>query len=139
MGVVAKSYMRKGFLIYEEKRKYLSIYEEAVSHIQYDFATAPFWISWYIWGKFDFLFFQRIARQAGQAAVLGHLRLTCLLVYVSASLKALFYFGDGLAEGAARLELADRSWLGIPALKRPDAPPPPPLPHPIPNRTGVGF
>jgi hypothetical protein len=30
---VAKSYMRKGFLIYEEMRKYFSIYEEAVSHI----------------------------------------------------------------------------------------------------------
>ncbi len=30
---VAKSYMRKGFLIYEEMRKYLTIYEEAVSHI----------------------------------------------------------------------------------------------------------
>ncbi len=33
MGSVAKSYMRKGFLIYEEMRKYLTIYEEAVSHI----------------------------------------------------------------------------------------------------------
>jgi hypothetical protein len=36
MGEVAKSYtysMRKGFLIYEEMRKYLVIYEEAVSHI----------------------------------------------------------------------------------------------------------
>jgi hypothetical protein len=32
-GVVAKSYMRKGFLIYEEMRKYLTIFEEAVSHI----------------------------------------------------------------------------------------------------------
>ncbi len=25
--------MRKGFLIYEEMRKYLTIYEEAVSHV----------------------------------------------------------------------------------------------------------
>ncbi len=33
MGAVAKSYMRKGFLIYEEIRKYLVIYEEAVSNI----------------------------------------------------------------------------------------------------------
>jgi hypothetical protein len=33
MEAVAKSYMRKGFLIYEEMRKYLVIYEEAVSHI----------------------------------------------------------------------------------------------------------
>ncbi len=32
-GAVAKSYMRKGFLINEEMRKYLVIYEEAVSHI----------------------------------------------------------------------------------------------------------
>jgi hypothetical protein len=32
-GTVAKSYMRKGFLIYEEMRKYLPIYEEAVSYI----------------------------------------------------------------------------------------------------------
>ncbi len=33
MGSVAKSYMRKGFLVSEEMRKYLTIYEEAVSHI----------------------------------------------------------------------------------------------------------
>ena len=34
MGSVAKSYMRKGFLIYEKMRKYLTIYEkEAVSHL----------------------------------------------------------------------------------------------------------
>jgi hypothetical protein len=33
MGAVAKSYMRKGFLIYEEMRQYLVIYEEAVRHI----------------------------------------------------------------------------------------------------------
>jgi hypothetical protein len=32
-GAVAKSYMRKGFLIYEEMRKYFPIYEEAVSYI----------------------------------------------------------------------------------------------------------
>jgi hypothetical protein len=32
-GAVAKSYMRKGFLIYEEMRKYFPIYEEAFSHI----------------------------------------------------------------------------------------------------------
>jgi hypothetical protein len=30
---VAKPYMRKGFLIYEEKCKYFPIYEEAVSYI----------------------------------------------------------------------------------------------------------
>jgi hypothetical protein len=33
MGSVAKSYMRKGFLINEEMHKYLVIYEEAVSHV----------------------------------------------------------------------------------------------------------
>jgi hypothetical protein len=33
MGAVAKSYMRKGFQIYAEMRKYLVISEEAVSHI----------------------------------------------------------------------------------------------------------
>jgi hypothetical protein len=32
-GEVAKSYMRKGFLIYKEMRKYFPIYEKAVSHI----------------------------------------------------------------------------------------------------------
>jgi hypothetical protein len=32
IGLVAKSNIRKGFLIYEEMRKYLTIYEEAVSH-----------------------------------------------------------------------------------------------------------
>jgi hypothetical protein len=32
-GAVAKSYMRKVFLIYEEMRKYFPIYEEAVSHV----------------------------------------------------------------------------------------------------------
>jgi hypothetical protein len=34
--------MRKGFIIYEEMGKYLPIYEEAVTHTLYDFATAPF-------------------------------------------------------------------------------------------------
>jgi hypothetical protein len=33
MGAVAKLYMRKGFLLYEEMHKCLVIYEEAVSHI----------------------------------------------------------------------------------------------------------
>jgi hypothetical protein len=32
-GAVAKSYMRKGFLIYEEMRKYFPIHEEAISYI----------------------------------------------------------------------------------------------------------
>ncbi len=32
-GAVAKSYMRNGFLIYGEMRKYFPLYEEAVSYI----------------------------------------------------------------------------------------------------------
>jgi hypothetical protein len=39
-GAVAKSCMRKGFLMYEKVRKYFPIYEEAL--VIYDFATAPF-------------------------------------------------------------------------------------------------
>ena len=31
MGTGAKSYMRKGFLIYEEMRKYFTIFEELVT------------------------------------------------------------------------------------------------------------
>ncbi len=38
-------------------RKYLTIYEEAVSHI-YDFATDPFWVFSIYEGKFDYLFYQ---------------------------------------------------------------------------------
>jgi hypothetical protein len=37
----AKSYIRKGFLTYEEMHKYLVIYEEAIIVI-YDFAPGPF-------------------------------------------------------------------------------------------------
>ncbi len=43
---VAKSYLRKGFLKYEEMRKYLAICEEAVS--VYYFANGAFWISLYM-------------------------------------------------------------------------------------------
>jgi hypothetical protein len=45
MGAVAKSYMKKGFLIYEEMHNYLVIYEEAL--FIYDLATVPFWIFLY--------------------------------------------------------------------------------------------
>jgi hypothetical protein len=45
--------MRKGFLIYEEMRKYFTIYEEAVSHIS--FCTRSLWISFYM-RKFLFSF-----------------------------------------------------------------------------------
>jgi hypothetical protein len=33
MGSGAKSYMRKGFSLYEEMRKFVTIYEEGVGHI----------------------------------------------------------------------------------------------------------
>jgi hypothetical protein len=42
-GAVAKSYMRKGFLIYEEMRKYFTVYEELRRPLViYGLATAPF-------------------------------------------------------------------------------------------------
>ncbi len=41
----SKSYMRKGFLIYEEMRKYFTIYEEAVSHKW--LCTRSLWIALY--------------------------------------------------------------------------------------------
>ncbi len=56
MGSGAKSYMRKGFLIYEEMRKFSPIYEEAVIVI-YDFAPDPSEFP-YIREKFYFLFYQ---------------------------------------------------------------------------------
>jgi hypothetical protein len=33
MGSGAKSYLKKGFLVYEEMRKFFPIYEKVVSHI----------------------------------------------------------------------------------------------------------
>ncbi len=45
MGAVAKSLMRKAFLIYEEMREYLVMRRPLVI---YDFETAPFWISLYL-------------------------------------------------------------------------------------------
>jgi hypothetical protein len=52
-GAVAKSYMREGFLIYEEIRKYLTIYEEAVSYIWHCNCSIP---SFLIYGE-NFIFF----------------------------------------------------------------------------------
>jgi hypothetical protein len=57
MGAVAKSYMRKGFLIYEEMRKYLVIQYMRRPLVIYDFATAPIWISLYMRKKL-LLFYQ---------------------------------------------------------------------------------
>ncbi len=50
-----KPYMRKGFLIYEEIRKYLVIYEEAVSHTSRTLHSIPSKVP-YLWGKCSFLF-----------------------------------------------------------------------------------
>ncbi len=47
--------MRKGFLIYEEMRKYFPIHEEAVSHLTLQLLHSEFP---YISGKFYFLFYQ---------------------------------------------------------------------------------
>jgi hypothetical protein len=41
-GLGAKSFMRKGSLMYDEMRKYLVMYGEDVSHTVYDFAPDPF-------------------------------------------------------------------------------------------------
>jgi hypothetical protein len=56
-GAVAKSYMTNG-----PASSYMGKYLHISSYIRkpflmHDFATAPLWIS-YIWGKFDFLFYQ---------------------------------------------------------------------------------
>ncbi len=48
MGAVTKSYLRKGFLIYEEMRKHLVIYIMRRPLVVDDFATALFWISLYM-------------------------------------------------------------------------------------------
>jgi hypothetical protein len=47
MGAVAKGFMRIGFLIYEEMRKYLVVQYMRRPLVKYDFATASFWISFY--------------------------------------------------------------------------------------------
>ncbi len=54
MGSGAKSYKRKGFLIYEEMRKYLTIYKRR-SLVIYDFAPDPSEFP-YILGNFFFFF-----------------------------------------------------------------------------------
>ncbi len=56
-GTVAKSYLRKDFLIYEEKCKYFPIFEEAVSHIRLCNCST---LNFLIWGKLDFLFYQSL-------------------------------------------------------------------------------
>jgi hypothetical protein len=54
--------MRKGFLIYEDMRKYLTKYEEAL--VIYDLAMDPFWISLYMKKFFIIFFYQCIVCKA---------------------------------------------------------------------------
>ncbi len=56
-GAVAKSYMSKDFLIYEEMRKYLTIYEEAVSHI---WLSNCYILNFLIYEEFFIFFFIRV-------------------------------------------------------------------------------
>ncbi len=48
MGSIAKSIMRKGFLLYEEMRKYLTIPYMIRPFVTYDFGSNPFWVSLYM-------------------------------------------------------------------------------------------
>ncbi len=57
-GAVAKSYMRKGYLIHEEMRKYFPIYEEAVSHI---YLCNCFTLIFLIYEENLFFFFIRVS------------------------------------------------------------------------------
>ncbi len=69
MGAVAKSYMKKGFLIYEEMRKYLVIYEEAVSHTY--ITLQPLHSGFpHKWRKFCFLFISVKLRCEGASSLL---------------------------------------------------------------------
>ncbi len=57
MGSFAKSYMKKGFLIYEEIPQIFNhIWEGRYSYMNVHFATDPFWISLYM-GKIVFFLF----------------------------------------------------------------------------------
>ncbi len=58
-GAVAKSYMRKSFLIYEEMRKYFPIYEEAVRHVWLCNCSI---LNFPKYEEFHFLFYQCIVR-----------------------------------------------------------------------------
>ncbi len=77
MGSGAKSYMRKGFLIYDEMRKFFPIYEEDVSHTVSDFAPDPSYFP-NIWGKFLFSFYQCIFAWFIFTVLIGVTSMTCL-------------------------------------------------------------
>jgi hypothetical protein len=77
----AKSYMRKGFLIYEEMRKYLVIFGEAVSHIW--LCTRSF-LYFLIYEENFILFFISVA--GGRIKVYD-------LLYLRHQQSSLFWFG----------------------------------------------
>ncbi len=67
MGLVAKSYMRRRFLLYKEMRKYLVIYEKAVSQM---WLCNRFHLNFLIYEK-NFLFFSiSVCRQNDMKMVL---------------------------------------------------------------------
>jgi hypothetical protein len=72
--------LRKGFLIYEERRKYFPIYEEAVSNkvlaLQLLHSEFP-----HIWGKFSFLFISE-RRRRGVAINTTQILLYMYVVFV---------------------------------------------------------
>jgi hypothetical protein len=114
-----KSYMTKGFLIYEEMRKYFPIHMRRPLVI-YDFATAPFWISFYM-RKFDFLFYQCIITCNCAVTLLVHLMWGpvqyTLDVYRLALLPGLIKLGTvpGLSTGLYYTSIVirlDHGWVG---------------------------
>ncbi len=63
-GAVAKSYMRKGFLIYEEMHKYFLICEEAVkSYMTLQLLHSEFYILFYQCSVYSFPFYSRLVSQ----------------------------------------------------------------------------
>ena len=71
MGSVAQSYMRKGFLIYEEMRKYFPIYEEAFGRILYD--PRSLLISLYM--RKNFIFFFQCSQNSAAHDIRGFLHI----------------------------------------------------------------
>ncbi len=110
---VAKSYMRKGFLLYEEKRKYFPKYEEAVMTLQLLHSLFP-----YIWGKFDFLFYQCIMASSTVCPV--SLLYTCVKVNwteLQQRCKAVLSSPSLWARYVIDKTRTLRVWVGPPAIR----------------------
>ncbi len=69
MGPGAKSYMRKGISIYEEMRKYFTIYEEAVSHSYNSLHPIP--LNFLIYEENFIVFFVSVNSILGLSRILG--------------------------------------------------------------------